>query len=117
MNNKSPLKLLCENQHIWKISYNHFMKVKECPDCKGFRRPYKYEEVKGIFEKQGCTLLETEYINNRQLMKYKCVCGNDEAFIRLTDFLRGTRCKVCANHEPYTFEEIKKYLNKEVIPC
>ncbi|WP_340002075.1 hypothetical protein [Oceanobacillus sp. FSL K6-0127] len=111
-NNKSKLRLLCENNHPRNISYNHFMKVKKCPDCNGFRRPYEYEEVKKIFEREGCILLEPTYINTKTIMKYQCVCGEDSCYIRLTDFLRGVRCKRCSKNEPYSYEEVINLFEK-----
>lgn len=108
INNKSSLTLLCENHHVWKVSYNHFMKVRDCPECNGYQRRYNYEEVKEIFRKEGCKLLELEYLNSHTPMHYRCICGNDECNIRLTDFLRGVRCKRCANREPYTIEEVNE---------
>ncbi|BDH63300.1 hypothetical protein MTP04_34300 [Lysinibacillus sp. PLM2] len=108
INNKSTLTLKCPYSHERKISYNHFKKVPDCPDCNGFRRIYTYEEVKGIFEDEGCELLEIEYLNSKTPMKYKCVCGCDEYTIRLYDFQNGVRCQRCANRESYTFDEVKE---------
>ncbi|MGE7662668.1 HNH endonuclease [Peribacillus sp. NPDC097197] len=107
-NNKSPLTIRCKNNHLWQVSYNHFMKVRECPDCNGIQRHYKYKEVIELFENEGCSLLELEYINSKTPMKYQCVCGNENCKVRLTDFLRGVRCKRCANREPYTVEALIK---------
>lgn len=106
-NNKSILTLLCPYNHERKISYNHFKKVPDCPDCNGFRRPYTYEEVKEIFKEDGCVLLEPKYIDTKTPLKYICVCGCDKYSIRLSDFLNGVRCQRCANRESYTLDEIK----------
>jgi len=108
VNTKSRLTLLCKNNHHWIVSYNHFMKVRDCPDCDGFRRPYKYEEVKEIFLKEGCELLENEYVDSKTPMKYQCVCGSNRYKIRLYDFINGVRCKRCANMESRSLEEIKE---------
>lgn len=107
VNTKSQLVLLCKNDHRWSVSYNHFMKVRNCPDCKGFRRPYQYEEVKEIFRKEGCELLESEYVDNRSPLRYRCVCGSTRYKIRLSDFQNGIRCKRCANRETRSLEEIR----------
>lgn len=106
-NTKSKITLICKNNHRWTVSYNHFLKVRECPDCDGFRRPYTYEEVKEIFQKEGCKLLEYEYKDTRTQMNYQCVCGSNRYKIRLHDFLRGVRCKRCANTESRSFDEIQ----------
>lgn len=108
VNNKSKLTLLCKNGHRWSVSYNHFMKVRDCPDCDGFRRPYEYEEVKEKFRKEGCKLLESEYVNSGTPMRYRCVCGSTRYKIRLNDFIAGVRCKRCSNMESRSIEEITK---------
>ena len=48
-------------------------------------KKYTFEYVYNYFKKEGCELLEYEYINNTTKMKYKCICGN-ESFIRFDSF-------------------------------
>lgn len=55
---------------------------------------FNYEDVKNFFEENGCTLLESAYINARTPMSYICVCGNQSS-IRLDDFKKGKRCRNC----------------------
>ncbi|GAG22257.1 unnamed protein product, partial [marine sediment metagenome] len=54
-----------------------------------------YQFVKNYFEEQNCTLLSTEYINNKEKLKYICSCGNEEAEITFCNFKSGQRCKLC----------------------
>jgi 5-methylcytosine-specific restriction endonuclease McrA len=55
---------------------------------------YNIEIVKALFSEKGCELLETEYINNKHPMNYRCVCGTLSK-IQLNKFLSGQRCKEC----------------------
>ena len=63
-----------------------------------------YEFVNNYFKKHGCTLLEKEYKNCKQLMFYRCKCGKK----RLTcfnNFSRGHQCLICLNKK---FEKSRK---------
>jgi len=43
-----------------------------------------YEYVYNYFKKQGCELLEMEYIGGTTKMKYICKCGNISSIICIT---------------------------------
>lgn len=66
---------------------------------------FKYEDVKSFFEKEGCRLLSTEYINARTKLEYICSCGN-RAKIVFESFKVGNRCKKCGTQK--TIEKLKK---------
>lgn len=59
------------------------------------RFKYTYKEVKETFEKSGCQLLSTEYINQLQELEYICECKN-VAKIMFKQFIKGYRCTNCA---------------------
>ena len=81
----------------------------------------KFEDVKAIFEKAGCQLLETTYVNSKTKMKYKCNCGSEKVYeIRLADLMRGTRCPDCRNErmketnmERFGYESISQIPEKK----
>lgn len=92
-------------------------------------RRYTIEEVEKIFKDNGCELLETEYINSKTPIEYRCNCGRISK-IQLTHFLNGHRCKECgykkiAKNQTHTFEYAKQFfdeqgcelLEKEYIGC
>ncbi len=92
-------------------------------------RKFTYEHVKEYFEKQGCELLEKEYVNNRTKMRYKCHCG-DISEIRFENFKKDQRCKKCgykinSDKRKHTLKYVKNYfkerkcelLEKEYINC
>lgn len=62
------------------------------------RDKYTIDEIKKIFELSQCELLESNYVNNNQVLHYKCACGA-ESTTRLRSVLsRGghIQCKTCA---------------------
>lgn len=75
---------------------------------------YSSEDVKKIFNDAGCTLLSTEYKNNKTPMKYICNCGQENV-ISLYSFSMGRRCKECGKKKSiesrrvHTKESVQKY--------
>ncbi len=70
-----------------------------------------YEEVKKCFSDKGCELLETEYVNNRTIMSYKCNCENISK-INYNNFKRGQRCgcnRGLRKSQKFPYEEVKNY--------
>jgi hypothetical protein len=59
-------------------------------------RKISFEEFKNLFEKNSCTLLESEFKSAKSPVKYTCVCGN-EAVTTYDNFRSGKRCAVCGN--------------------
>ena len=95
INNKTPMKYKCTcGNDECKISFSNFRKGKKCMECSGSKK-YTFEEVKKYFKDHNCGLLETEYINNSTLMKYRCSCRNSKCKISFASFKKGTRCNNC----------------------
>lgn len=67
-----------------------------------------YEYVYNFFKEQGCELIEKEYVNALNKMKYRCECGNISN-IRYNDFKHGKRCMKCSGNEKLTFEYVQQY--------
>ena len=55
---------------------------------------YNIRQMKKLFEKENCILLETTYKNAHTLMQYVCECGN-LSYIRWNNFRSGQRCWEC----------------------
>lgn len=68
-------------------------KYKKCRKCIGLEN-YSHDYVYNYFKDNGCELLESKYINNKQKLKYKCECGNINT-IKFNTFASGGRCKEC----------------------
>lgn len=65
-----------------------------CPKCQNNKNRTPYETVKKLFEDNNCTLLSKTYINRRELLDYKCSCGNISK-ISYACFDDGERCEAC----------------------
>jgi len=76
---------------------------------------YTIEEIKLIFKKRGCTLLEKEYINTRSKLKYKCHC-NKVSYITLTSFTRereSNYCMYCTPNRKLNYKEVRSIFKKQ----
>lgn len=67
---------ICQCGQKTKKNIPAFKSVQKCQKCTGYKGRFSYEEVRDFFEQHKAELLETEYINKRTLMTYKCSCGN-----------------------------------------
>ncbi len=69
----------------------------------------KFEDIKQYFKDRDCELYETEYINSRTKMKYRCNCGNKECKISFSKFRIGRRCIECGGSKKHTFKYVYNY--------
>jgi hypothetical protein len=98
IDNNTLMKFQCKCGHISNTRFRTFQKTHGCVKC-GYKKTHahtraNYNEIKKFFDKQGCELLEKNYINNRTPMRYRCLCGN-ESTIMWQNFKKGQRCKKC----------------------
>jgi hypothetical protein len=115
-NARTLLDYRCSCGNISKIIFWHFLKGHRCNKC-GTKRGadklrYSYEEVKNIFEENGCKLISETYENGHFHLDYICVCGR-EAKISLSKFLHGERCAKCAGNEKLTYEYVYNYFKEQ----
>lgn len=115
---KSKLKIQCSCGNIFEVNFNKFKDRNQikCYKCIG-RRKWNYKTVKEYVESKDCKLIDTEYINRKTKMKFKCKCGNEFT----TDFhsflYQGkTQCDICTSHESKLEIAIETYLEKYNIP-
>jgi len=98
INSATKMRYRCECGEESLITFANFQKGRKCRKC-SFKRAsakikHSYYYVYNYFKENNCELLESEYINNKTKMKFKCRCGN-ESLIRFSDFKRVCRCKDC----------------------
>ena len=111
-NANTSMSYKCNCGNVSKIRLGSFTSGTRCQKCAGNKK-YIYQEVKEIFEKENCVLLDKKYLNNITPLNYVCSCGN-KSKIRLYSFLKGTRCKKCGREKnikanrKYTYENVKK---------
>jgi len=111
INSKQKMRLKCSKGHIIEMTLSAFLKGSRCGICFDNRK-YNVEKIKNVFKKDGYILLSTEYINNKQKLRYKCTEGHIGE-ITLTNFLKGKRCSECFSFKKYTLEKIKEIFRKE----
>ncbi len=87
------LRFKCKCGKISNKTFKAFKIKQKCNNCSE-RHFYTFNEVKGIFKKAKCKLLESEYKNTHAKMNYQCKCNNISA-ISLDKFLQGKRCNLC----------------------
>ena len=110
INNQKPLRLRCQHNHEFEISFNHFQqsKIEKCPYCIGTK--FTYEYVKDYIESFNYILLSDIYLNANENIEVMC----DKGHIYNTTFSRfkcqNQRCPYCKGTIKYTYEEVKNYI-------
>lgn len=97
-NNQTPLKYRCSCGSESSISLANFQNGSRCYSC-GIEKQvaksrHTLEYIKQFFKENGCELLEGEYINSHQKLKYVCECG-EISYTTFHTFRRGGRCRAC----------------------
>jgi len=110
INNKIKMKFECDNEHISYMSYDNLKSGNKCNNCSPNKKK-SFEFIKQYFQDNLCELLETEYVNGRTKMKYKC-SQNHIVNTTYNSFMTGRRCNICSNNQKYSFEYINKYYIK-----
>ena len=112
-NNCSKLNVLCPNKHNTFISFKNFKKGHRCIIC-AKKLKYEYNDVKEYFEKEGYTLLSTEYKNNKQLLDVKCPHNN---LWKITfNKFKNNKKRCSCNIEPvnkHSYKYIKNYIENK----
>ena len=93
VNNKMLMTYICKCGNKSKINFDSFKRGRRCIKCGG-KEKHTFEFVKKTFEDNGCTLLETEYVNNQTHMSYICKNGHKSSVI-FNHFQQGKRCVTC----------------------
>lgn len=99
-NNRTKLEIQCHCNGIFYKTLDEFRISHECPSCARHSQveyaKFDYNYVYDYFKKYDCLLLSKEYINNRELLDYKCSCGNISK-ISFDGFSCGERCRKCGD--------------------
>jgi hypothetical protein len=65
-----------------------------------------FKEVESRFDREGYTLLSTEYKNAKSNLKILCPHGH-EWTTNISNFDFGRRCSICSRRKKYALEEVK----------
>jgi hypothetical protein len=107
------LKIQCENNHIFSMSYNNIKNKHWCPDCSQ-KRKYTIKEVKNFIETKhpGSKLLSKIYINNNT--KLQIICKNKHKFKMSFNSIKNSNqwCSFCAGNKRKTIKDIQLYIEK-----
>jgi len=116
---KMKYKCICGNDS--EISWMKFRIGRRCKSCAGVRisekKKFTLEHVKNIFKQSNCELLEKKYKNSKQLLLYKCSCGNKHK-INLNNFSSGKRCPHCGlkkikEKQKLNYNYVKKFFESK----
>jgi uncharacterized CHY-type Zn-finger protein len=89
-NSETKLDYICPNGHKHSVTWNNWSLKRRCPYCSGRFVP-TIEYVRGLFEKEGYTLLSTVYVNSQKKLNYICPNGNKHS-IKYGHWRQGHRC-------------------------
>lgn len=109
--NSDKLDIQCSKGHVFQMKLNDFSNGHGCPYCVGLAR-HSYDYIKEQIEKEGFTLLSTEYRNAKQKLKMICPNGH-EVNVNWNNFSNGFRCKSC--YDSKGEREIVRILNSKSI--
>lgn len=93
-NSRQKLDYVCPKGHKHSIKWNHWKSGHRCPYCDGQNKPL-FSIIKASFEKEGYTLLTTEYINSKQKLEYVCPVGHKHSIDWSHWKNRNHRCPIC----------------------
>jgi hypothetical protein len=109
--NKQKLDVMCDKGHKFNICFNKLKMGTRCKLCVHDNLRFKFVDVKKEFEKNGCTLLSTEYKHCDDQLEYICKCGNI-SHIAYYQFKLGHRCGCVISRGE---NKIKNYLMRNNI--
>ena len=84
---------VCNEGHTGAVRLDHWRRGVRCSKCSGNRK-LTLDYVKNQIEKEGYTLLSTEYVNSKSLLKVICNNGH-EYFVTYNNWITGYRCARC----------------------
>lgn len=93
VNSNTKLRCICPKGHKYSITWNGFQQGSKCVTCAG-QNPPTYIKVKETFEKEGYTLLSTEYVNSVSKLNYICPSSHTHS-TTWRNFNSGCRCPTC----------------------
>ena len=118
-NNSTPLNLICDKEHKFKITYCGLQKNNmTCPICNKIklieRLSFSYEEVKEYVESQGYILISKEYKNAGRYIELKCPLGHIFK-TKYNNFRSGKRCRICSmkelgNKRRFSLLQVKEFI-------
>jgi hypothetical protein len=114
-NRGDVLQFKCTCGNVEDIKFSLFLQGTRCSNCKSENKSkahrFDIEYVRDFFEVNACELLELEYKNAGQKLRYMCSCGN-ESTITFRKFKGGQRCFKCSGSEKLSIDDARKRFSK-----
>lgn len=112
INSRTKMVYVCPKGHKHKINWHDWVQGNRCLYCSDtFKKSINF--IKPQFEKEGYTLLSTEYFGNNKKLKYICPKGHKHS-IRWSDWQQGVRCYHCSHIKQPTIEFLNKKFEEEL---
>ncbi len=93
INNSTPMKCICPNNHETTKTWNNFSKDRGCKYCAN-RNKVDINKAKILFNKYNWKVLSKECVDGRD--KLECICDKGHALsMCYNQFQQGNRCKKC----------------------
>ncbi|MEE8432523.1 MAG: hypothetical protein V3S16_14845, partial [Candidatus Desulfatibia sp.] len=116
INAHTKLKWRCTGDHIWGATPANIKRGKWCLKCAGLEK-LTIEDMHNLAERKGGKCISTEYINNRNKLRWQCkenhIWGATPSGIKN----RGQWCPKCTGVERSTIEEMRKLAEKKGGKC
>ena len=110
-NNKTKLKLRCENGHECEITWGNIISGKRCKQCALNKHKTSIEDIVKLVESEGYTFIkELEGFKERRIL-IRCPEGH-EYDVNLGKFKLGRRCPKCKD-TTFDYSFVKEYIEKE----
>lgn len=121
INSKSNLKIKCKCGNTFLVRLGNFRTGKrQCNECSGVSTLPSILEIKKYIEDEStCKLLSSEYTNAKQMLRFKCGCGNEfETTYSSFKWSNKKQCNDCgmkirSMSRTLTLEHIKNFIEVE----
>lgn len=112
-NYKSTITVKCPDGHVYNTTYQSWKRGARCGICKvTAHRDNKLKVIKSTMEKEGYTLLSTEYEGYNSHVDFICNKGHTNSIL-VHSWDRGHRCSICTRNKKLTYEFVKEQFEKE----
>lgn len=92
-NSQYKLKVKCNNNHEFDISWNNFQRGRRCSECSN-KKKLNIEYINKYALKENYCCTSDVYINSHFQLKWICPY-NHKFQMRWTNFQKGRRCPIC----------------------
>lgn len=104
---KLPMRYICSCGNESTTCFYRFKSEGRCKKCTNKDSP-SIKDVKNLFAKYGCTVLDTSYKNRSTPIQFLCSCGKiDKKRWSSARISKIIRCKKCAGNQRYTQLEVE----------